>query len=201
VTNPTEREHAEQSEWDLVLDEGDRMQVRAQPGADGSVTVSLSPARAYDLSLVLSAYGRITAVIDEASQVSGTEDSLARGLRQASALARADWPRPPAPRPPTTIIGEPERLKATSQLQQLRPELSHSAAVSVIDAAAWWLEIGRDYMAMDLLQIVLPDAGAVPYSTLIGRNLPEPPPAPSPTGGVDNNDGEETMDAHDRKER
>ena len=201
MTNPTEREHAEQSEWDLVLDEGDRMQVRAQPGADGSVTVSLSPARAYDLSLVLSAYGRITTVVDESSQVSGTEDSLARGLRQASALARADWPRPPAPRPPTTIIGEPERLKATSQLQQLRPELSHSAAVSVIDAAAWWLEIGRDYMAMDLLQIVLPDAGAVPYSTLIGHDLPQPPPAPSSTAGVDNNDGEETMDANDRKER
>jgi hypothetical protein len=200
VTNPTEREHAEHSEWDLVLDEGDRMQVRAGQGADGSVTLSLSPARAYDLSLVLSAYGRITTVVDESSQVSGTEDSLARGLRQASAVARADRPRP-AQRPPTTIIGEPERLKATSQLQRLRPELSHSAAVSVIDAAAWWLEIGRDYMAMDLLRIVLPDAGSLPYSTLIGHDLPEPPPSPSATGGVDNNDGEETMNGNDRKER
>jgi hypothetical protein len=79
------------------------------------VTLLPSPAPAYDLSMVLSAYGRITAVVDESSQVSGTEDSLARGLRQASAVARADWPRPPAPRPPTTIIGEPERLKATTQ--------------------------------------------------------------------------------------
>jgi hypothetical protein len=122
-------------------------------------------------------------------------------LRQASALARADRPRPPAQRPPTTIIGEPERLKATSQLQRLRPELSHSAAVSVIDAAAWWLEIGRDYMAMDLLQIVLPDAGTLPYTTLIGHDRPQPPPPLNPTGGVDNNDGEETMDADDRKER
>lgn len=200
MTNPTERGHAEQSEWDLVLDEGDRMLVRARPGADGSVTVSLSPARAYDLSLVLTAYGRITSVVDESSQVSGTEDSLARGLRQASAVAGADRPRPPAQRPPTTIIGEPERLMATSQLQHLRPELSHSAAVSVIDAAAWWLEIGRDYMAMDLLQVVLPDAGTLPYSTLIGHDLPQPPSAPSRTGGVDNSDGEETMDADDRKE-
>lgn len=199
MTNPTERGHAEQSEWDLVLDEGDRMLVRARPGADGSVTVSLSPARAYDLSMVLTAYGRIASVVDESSQVSGTEDSLARGLRQASALARPDRPHPPAP--PTTIIGEPERLMATSQLQHLRPELSHSAAVSVIDAAAWWLEIGRDYMAMDLLQVVLPDAGTLPYSTLIGHDLPEPPPGPSRTGGVDNDDGEETMDADDRKER
>jgi hypothetical protein len=90
VANPTEREQAEQSEWDLVLDEGDRMQVRARPGADGSVTLWLSPARAYDLSLVLTAYGRITTVVDESSQVSGTEDSLARGLRQASADARVD---------------------------------------------------------------------------------------------------------------
>jgi hypothetical protein len=201
VTNPTEREHAEQSEWDLVLDEGDRMRIRARPEADGSVTLWLSPARAYDLSLILRAYGRITAVVDESSQVSGTEDSLAHALRQASALARANQARPPAPRPPTTIIGEPQRLKATSQLQHLRPELSHSAAVSVIDAAAWWLEIARDYMAVDLLQVVVPDAGTLPYSTLIGHDLPQPPPAPSPTGGVDNNDGEETMNGNDRKER
>jgi hypothetical protein len=151
--------------------------------------------------MTLSAYGRITAVVDESSQVSGTEDSLAQALRQASALARANQARPPAPRPPTTIIGEPQRLKAASQLQHLRPELSHSAAVSVIDAAAWWLEIGRDYMAVDLLQVVVPDAGTLPYSTLIGHDLPQPPPAPSPARGVDNNDGEETMDVDDRKER
>jgi len=79
------------------------------------------------------------------------------------------------------------------------PELSHSAVVSVIDAAAWWLEIGRDYMAMDLLQVVVPDPGTLPYSILIGHDRPQPPP--SSTGGVDNNDGEETMDADDRKER
>ena len=54
---------------------------------------------------------------------------------------------------------------------------------------------------MDLLQIVLPDAGALPYSTLIGHDRPQPPPAPSSTGGVDNNDGEETMNGNDRKER
>jgi hypothetical protein len=40
--------------------------------------------------MTLSAYGRITAVVDESSQVSGTEDSLARGLQQASADARVD---------------------------------------------------------------------------------------------------------------
>ena len=199
MTNPTERDHAQKSEWDLVLDEGDRMQVRARPDADGSVTLWLSPARAYDLSLVLRAYGRITAVVDESSQVSGTEDSLAHALRQASALARAAQARPPAPRPPTTLVGEPQRLQATSQLQHLRPEPSHSAAVSVIDAAAWWLEIGRDYMAMDLLQVVVPDGSTLPYSTLIGHDRPQPPL--SSTGGVDNNDGEETMDADDRKER
>ena len=62
-----------------------------------------------------------------------------------------------------------------------------------------WLEIGRDYMAMDLLQVAVPDAGTVPYRTLIGQDPPQPPP--SSTSGVDNNDGKETMDADGRKER
>ena len=43
--------------------------------------------RAHDLSRVLDAYSKLMEIFHDVSQVSSTEESLARGLRDAAAVA------------------------------------------------------------------------------------------------------------------
>ena len=82
------------------------------------------------------------------------------------------------PAGPPSKIAHGDRLKAMAVLQEARPELSHSKLVAIIDAAAWWLDDGRDYMAMDLLTTVDESVGAALCFTLLGRSdLVDPQPA------------------------
>jgi hypothetical protein len=69
--------------WRLVLDEGERLEVRltdSAPAKPGEPDVALfMPAwRAADLGRVMETYSRIVAIVAEASQVSGTRAWLAR---------------------------------------------------------------------------------------------------------------------------
>ena len=178
MTDPTHDQVQDRPPWRLVLDEGERLEVRSvQPDAGNSpvVTLVLPAWRAADLGHVLDAYTRLSAIIDGVRQVSAVESSLARALADASAVARG-----------TEVAGTRskivtgDRLKAMAVLQDARPELSHSKLVAIIDAAAWWLDNGMDLMAMDLLSTVDENVGAALYFTLLGRGeLGDPPPAPT----------------------
>jgi predicted nucleic acid-binding protein len=120
VSNPTETHPPDPASWRLVLDEGEQLDVRLIPSAEPSgradVEVRMSAMRADDLSRVLSGYSRIVAIMSETSEVSSTEGSLARGLRDAAAVARGTRSEPVPP----TRIGSAQRLKAMAVLQQAR---------------------------------------------------------------------------------
>jgi hypothetical protein len=177
VSNPTETHPPDPASWRLVLDEGEQLDVRLIPSSEPSgradVEVRMSAMRADDLSRVLGGYSRIAAIMSETSEVSSTEGSLARGLRDAAAVARGPRSEPVPP----TRIGSAQRLKAMAVLQQARPDLSHTKLMAVVDAAAWWLTDDEDSMAMDLLDAVTPDAGSTAYFTLLGRDKPGSAPA------------------------
>lgn len=100
-----------------------------------------------------------------ASEVSGTEANLARGLRDAAAAAggRKDAPI-------TEVkVDKLARLRAMAEMQAARPDLNHSSLIAVVDAAAAWLEQREDYNAAVLLDAVASDgAGSQAYLTLIG---------------------------------
>jgi len=183
VSNPTQSQSPDPARWQLVLDEGEHLDVRlippSGPSGRADVEVRMSAMRAADLSRVLSGYSRIVAIMTETSEVSSTEDSLARGLRDAAAVARGTQAEPVAP----TRIGSAQRLKAMAVLQQARPELSHSKLMAVVDAAAWWLTDDEDDMAMDLLDAVTPEAASTAYFTLLGRDKPGSAPAVEPDPG------------------
>src|SRR5690349_19980896 len=115
----------------------------------------------------------------EPGGVSTTAHSLARGSRDAAAVARGTRSEPVAP----TRIGLAQRLKAMAVLQQARPELSHSRLMAVVDAAAWWLTDDEDDMAMDLLDAVTPEAASTAYFTLLGRDKPGSARAVEPDPG------------------
>jgi hypothetical protein len=177
VSNPTETHPREPAGWRLVLDEGEQLDVRlvpsAEPSGQAAVEVRMSAMRADDLSRVLTGYSRVVAIMSETSEVSSTEESLARGLRDAAAVARGTRVEPAPP----TRIGSAARLKAMAVLQQARPDLSHSKLMAVVDAAAWWLTDDEDGMALDLLDAVTSDAGSTAYFTLLGREKPGSAPA------------------------
>jgi hypothetical protein len=169
VTNPIQHAEQDPRSWRLILDESEQLQVRATDSADSpAVTLTMSAARANDLSLVLHNYTRIVSIFQETSEVSSTEDSLARGLRDAAAAARGTASAPAEP----TKVTDGARVKAMEILQQSRPNLTHSALVAVVDAAVWWLEDEMDYNAMDLLGAVDDEVGTAAYFTLIGHPVP-----------------------------
>jgi len=173
VTNPTERARKDGGPWRLILDEGDGLEVRLLPPTgdpasdERNVELRLPPWRAYDLSRVLAAYSQMTALVVDATQVSSTEESLARALADASALATGRE----AAAPPASMIDAAARMKTMSLLQRLRPGFSHSKVVSIVDAAAWWLDNGKDFIASDLLEAVATEQyGPALYLTLLGRD-------------------------------
>ena len=184
MTNPTDGLPPEPTSWRLILDEGDGMEVRLSERAAGEpgpseVALFMSAARASDLGAVLDAYSRIMTIAQAAGEVSGTEDSLQRALRDA---AHAATGRSASTRQPRKIT-DGARLKAMGLLQQARPELSHSRLVSIVDAAAWWLNDDMDHMAMDLLGAVHERTATTVYLTLLGRSTP-PATAPSVAPGA-----------------
>ena len=151
------------------------MEVRLTERTDGEpgpfeVALFMSAARASDLSAVLDAYSRVMAIAQAAGEVSGTEDSLQRALRDAALAARGTDAEPAGP----AKITDGARLKAMEVLQQARPELNHSTLVSVVDAAVRWLDDDRTNMAMDLLDAVSDGAGTTVCRTLLGRRTPSP---------------------------
>jgi hypothetical protein len=160
--------------WRLVLDEGEALEVRLidSSGVGGDIELRLPAWRAVDLALVLEAYSRLTAVVTEATAVSGTEQSLARALRDAAVVASGRQAQDAGP----SKVSTAGRLKAMAQLQKFRPDFSHSKLVSVIDAAAWWLDAGQDLMASDLLEaVVTEEDGIALHRTLVGVEAPDVP--------------------------
>jgi hypothetical protein len=187
MTDPTHDDRPDPSTWRLLLDEGDGLEVRLAARSKEStseppdIRLWLSAGRAYDLSRVLRAYNRMVAIFTEASQVSGTEESLARALGDAAAAAVGRSGTPPEP----SKVGSGERLKAMAVLQEARPELSHSTLLAIVDAAAWWLDNDKDHMATDLLEAVAPgDVAQQLYTTLLNWEPPAAPPEreTEPTG-------------------
>jgi hypothetical protein len=183
VSNSTQSHSPDPARWQLVLDEGEQLDVRLVPSSEPSgradVEVRMSAMRADDLSRVLSGYSRIVAIMTEMSEVSSTENSLARGLHDAAAVARGTRSQPEPP----TRVGSAERLKAMAVLQQARPELSHSKLMAVVDAAAWWLTDDEDDMAAELLDAVASEAASTAYFALLGRDKPRSAPAVEPDPG------------------
>ena len=177
MTDRTQDPVQEQQPWRLVLDEGDRLEVQPTGESEsGRAEVALfMPAwRAADLSRVMDAYSRMAAIFTSISEVSGTESSLARALRDAADAASGGAEVPPG----RSKIGGGHRLKAMAVLQDARPELSHSRLVAIIDAAAWWLDEGMDNMAIELLSAVDERIGTAVYCALAGRPAPgQPQPA------------------------
>jgi hypothetical protein len=168
MTHPIDALRPDPRSWRLILDEGEAMEVRLAERPDdqlGPMVVALfmSADRAADLSDVVGTYTRIAAIMHGASQVSGTEESLQRGLMDAARAAKSTL-RPPNP---TVKVSDGARLKAIELLQAARPELTHSAAVAIIDAAAWWIKDDMFEMAADLLAAIHPDAGMSVYSALL----------------------------------
>lgn len=153
----------------LVLDDGEVLELPLAPKAEtgGSRVVLRLPAtRAYDLSRVLDSYTAMVEMAAQASEVSGTEATLARALRDAAAAAGQRHGSPSA----AGTVGEPARLQAMAELQAARPDLSHGSLIAVVDAAAAWVAQREDYHAAALLDAVAGEdgAGSQAYLTLIG---------------------------------
>lgn len=170
MSDPTEQRRSAPDAWRIVLDEGEQLRVRpAPPGARAEVELRLPASRAVDLAGVLAAYTRMAALMAESSAISGTEDSLARALKDAAVVATGRQPAEEGDLRVTTT----GRLRAMALLQEVRPQFSHSKLVSVIDAAAWWLEAGQDFMASDLLDAVADEEhGSVLHRTLLQGDAP-----------------------------
>lgn len=180
MTDPTHEDRPDPPPWRLTLDEGDRLELR--PSAEGAapeqqIVLTLPHWRAYDLSTVLHRYNRIAEIFAESSD-NMTEESLARGLRdaRAAAVGRPDTAAPAA------RVGEAERGWAMVSLQANRPELTHDKIVAIIDATAWWLDNREDYKAIDLLEVVAPEVSQLLYSTLLDWKPPAGPPQQSALG-------------------
>jgi hypothetical protein len=174
MTDPT---HAapESSPWRLTLEHGDRLEVRPPAQTDGGssepqIVLTLRPYRATELGVVLDRYNRLAGIFAESSDI-WTEDSLARGLRDAPA-AISDQATSQHP----SKVGTAERGRAMVILQQARPELTHDQLVAVVDATAWWLDSDEDYKATDLLDSVAgAEVSSEVYMTLLDWKPPAPP--------------------------
>ena len=169
MTEPTDDDLQEPPGLRLVLDDGEVLELH--PGADpevggSAVTLRLPLARANDLSRVLDSYTAMVELAAQASEVSGTEATLARALRDAAAAAGQRHGSPSA----AGTVGEPARLQAMAELQAARPDLSHGSLIAVVDAAAAWVAQREDCHAAALLDAVAGDdgAGSQAYLTLIG---------------------------------
>ena len=179
MTDPTQHDRPEAPPWRLTLEHGDRLEV--QPAAevdeqDGEsrIVLTLRPYRAAELGTVLDRYNRLAGIFAESSDI-WTEESLARGLRDAPAATEAGTGVPTA----SSKIGAAERGRAMVILQKARPELTHAQLVAVVDAAAWWLDKDEDYKATDLLDSVAStDVSGDVYATLLAWK----PPSASATG-------------------
>ena len=174
MTHPTEEDQQDPAVLRLMLDSGETLTVRPAGGPDGDrseVALRLSAARAYDLSLVLDAYTKMVELLAQASEVSSTEDSLARALRDAAAAAGQRIRGQGGPARVATVA----RLRAMTELQAARADLDHSSVAAVVDAAALWLDRNEDYNAAVLMEAVAGDgAGSQAYLTLIGYGHPRP---------------------------
>lgn len=179
MTNPIEHDQQDPIEWRLVLDNRERLKARpATSPEDPAVTLSMSPARAADLADVLDGYTRMAAVFDAVSQVSSTEEDLARALRDMAAAAKVTEPEMAT----GTKVTDGNRLRALEILQTARAELSHSSLLAIIDSAVRWLDEDMDYQAMDLLSAVDDEVGTAVYFTLIGHPMPVTSAGDEPTG-------------------
>jgi hypothetical protein len=178
MTDPTHGPAAQQPPWQLTLEHGDQLEVRPPTDTDGGpsepqVVLTLRPYRATELGVVLDRYNRLAGIFAESSDI-WTEDSLARGLRDAPAVVGGQASREASP----SKVGAAQRGRAMVVLQQGRPELTHDQLVAVVDATAWWLDSDEDYKATDLLESVAStEISSEVYMTLLDWKPPaEAPP-------------------------
>lgn len=151
----------------LVLDDGEVLELATEAESGASIVILRLPAaRAYDLSRVLDSYTAMVELAGQASEVSGTEATLARALRDSAAAAGQRHGSTNS----AGTVGEPARLQAMAELQAARPDLNHGSLIAVVDAAAAWVAQREDYHAAALLDAVAGDdgAGSQAYLTLIG---------------------------------
>jgi len=172
VGNPTSHDHHRAPRWWLALDDGEYLAIDDPPAIAGDsereqlVELRLPAWRARDLGSVLAAYTRMVALVSDAAEVSGTEAPLASALR-AAADACSD--RGAATKSEARPISSGDRLRAMAVVQTVRPALTHSALVGVVDAAARWLEDGEPDLAAGLLEAAAgDDAGRRAWELLQG---------------------------------
>lgn len=181
MTDPTEDAVPEPAPWRLILENGDRLEVQPPEEIGGGkseprVVLTLRPYRAQELGQVLHRYNRLAAIFAESSDI-WTEESLARGLRDAPAAIGGRATTQPSP----SKVGAAERGRAMVMLQEARPELTHDQLVAVVDATAWWLDSDEDYKATDLLGSVSPEVSTEVYMALINCKPPSSTPPANPT--------------------
>ena len=121
MTNPIEHGQQDPQIWRLVLDNNERLEARSAASVnDPAVTLSMTPARASDLSLVLSGYSRMAAIFEEVGQVSGTEENLSRALIDA---AQAAWGTTAAAAVTSAKVTDGNRLRAADLREARQADL------------------------------------------------------------------------------
>ena len=178
MTNPTNDDQNDRPRLRLRLDSGEVLEVDGTTVDSGldrpapAVVLRLTPWRAHDLAHVLQTYTEIMEVVTRSSEVSGTEESLSRGLYDAAELLTPGAGRQSIPLGKVT---SGRRLRAMAAPQEHRPDLDHSQLIAVVDAAAMWTDEDQDYLVTALLGAVGGEevAGAA-YMALTGidRGLP-----------------------------
>ena len=179
MANPTSHDHDPAPRWWLALDDGEHLAIDDPEAVAGDsareqmVQLRLPAWRARDLGSVLAAYTRMVALVSDAAEVSGTEAPLASALR-AAADACSD--RGAATKSEARPISSGDRLRAMAVVQTVRPALTHSALVGVVDAAARWLEDGEPDLAAGLLEAAAgDDAGRRAWELLQGVDRSDDP--------------------------
>lgn len=142
----------------VVLDHGDVVEAGGgdpQPGAaPPAVVLRMTAARAHDLAHVLEDWSRVALVYTTLRSTVVTERELSRTLDVAAA-ALGD---PGALRGAARVsesVSAPQRLAAVAVLQEREERLSALQRLSVVDAAARWLDDDAgDELAYALLDAV-----------------------------------------------
>ena len=121
-------------------------------------------------------------VVTRSSEVSGTEESLSRGLYDAAELLTLGAGRESVPLGKVT---SGRRLRAMAVLQEHRPDLDHGQLIAVVDVAAMWTDEDEDYLVTDLLRAIGGDevAGAA-YLALTGIDRGQPVEGPERVEGA-----------------
>lgn len=162
----------------LELDGGEILDLNETPTGTGWVQLRIPAMRALDLAEVLTTYDRMVSLVLAAADVSTTEESLARALRDIGGVVRGK----PATKPAgSRSVTAESRLLAMAMLQEIKPGLSHTALVGVVDAAARWIEEEEHDFALGVVEAAAGEQMAPAlWTTLLGQRQGGSSPADSP---------------------